>query len=245
MGTLSGLVFDAPPVLANSNVLMGWTLLALFSALWCFTHTPHILRSSATQSREEASLMCTAMSVWVRFETFYSWLVKTVDSPTHLLKASSERGVTQVPMACSLNTELYYTHASHHVISGAAQGLFRGFCLSAHVTNTESFLGDIVSCQHILVIEVNSFSCALPHVVEFNILNYYQGLLYIVAFIFSLWTIKTSSARFSRPPSGVVFLPTVHSNRHCGADKFDLSVFIPTAAESSGYFELLLLSTGH
>lgn len=32
-------------------------------------------------------------------------------------------GVTQVPMACCLNTELYYTAISHHVIPGAAQGL--------------------------------------------------------------------------------------------------------------------------
>lgn len=33
-------------------------------------------------------------------------------------------GVTQVPMACCLNTELYYTAISHHIIPGAAQGLF-------------------------------------------------------------------------------------------------------------------------
>ena len=47
-------------------------------------------------------------------------------------------GVTQVPMARCLNTELYYTAISHHVIPGAAQGLFetQGF-LSSVWTNNE------------------------------------------------------------------------------------------------------------
>lgn len=33
-------------------------------------------------------------------------------------------GVTQVPMASCLNTELYYTAISHHAIPGNAKGLF-------------------------------------------------------------------------------------------------------------------------
>ncbi len=70
---------------------------------------------------------------------FYSRVVKTVDSPSLLQKrTSSEMGVTQVPMVCCLNTELYYTAISHHVVSAAAQGLceiqgFLSVCTLTHL----------------------------------------------------------------------------------------------------------------
>lgn len=62
-------------------------------------------------------LWCTRCSLCVLSSTFYSRLVKIVDSPSLLQKTtSSEMGVTQVPIACYFNTELYYTAISHHVI---------------------------------------------------------------------------------------------------------------------------------
>lgn len=56
--------------------------------------------------------------------------------------------------------------------------------------------------------------------------------------------IKTCSAGFMCP---LTVLPkTAHSNRPSGADTTQAaSVFIPAAGELSGYFELLMLSTGH
>lgn len=81
-------------------------------------------------TRVDERLMC----LGTVFESgVYSWLVKTVDSPSLLKSTGSEMGVTQVPMACCLNTELYYTAISHPVIlrEPVACLRFKVFCLSA------------------------------------------------------------------------------------------------------------------
>lgn len=100
---------------------------ALLCAPWRFTPAPYILRSGAKWAEAGCSFDVHGESVCLT-PAFYSRLVKTVDSPSLLQRrTTSDMGVTQVPVACCLNRELYYSAISHHVIQGCTRAEKEGF----------------------------------------------------------------------------------------------------------------------